>query len=365
MTRLLKYYFTKKWILIAILAFAALQVTLISTTTTSYVYHSIVDSNLNIWMDYAKNPPIVIPTVIAAVLATIIPFVEFSFKMRKVNIDQYYSLPIKREKLYLATYIFGFIEVMIPTFVSYLASYISVFTKESMFENIYFLPYFLILILITLIVYTIITFVYTRNNTFYDGLINVVLIIFALCIFVGAINSIFEAVNKHNINNLYLDASWYILYSPHTYLSSMFSELLCKGYLTYYANKSGIILISLSIFAIAGISSFALFIKLIKQDKAENCSQISTSYISYKVMIPLYVISAMLLLRSTSIFVLIIVSIAAFFLYVLYHRTFKIKKHSIIVLAASCVLGLILAIVFEEMGSQLILEDPFAIWRFF
>ena len=43
----------------------------------------------------------------------ITPIVEFSFKMKKITIDQAYSLPIKREKLYLTRYIIGFLESFI------------------------------------------------------------------------------------------------------------------------------------------------------------------------------------------------------------------------------------------------------------
>ena len=354
MTRLLKYYFTKKWLLLVILAFTALQITLIGVSSTSYVTTYCADYELEIWVETATNAPIVIPTVIAAVLATIVPFMEFSFKMRKVNIDQYYSLPIKREKLYLATYIFGFLEVIIPTSVSYLVSFVSIFTKPSLFENIYFLPYYFILVLITLVLYTIITFVYTRNNTFADGLVNVILVTFALCITVGAINNVLESLNIFKLKNAYFDASWYILYSPHTYLSSIFKELLCDGRLSYYDNKASVVFISLSIFAILGVLSFVFFIILISKDKAENCSQVSNSFISYRVMIPLYVITSMVLLRDTSVFMLIVISIAAFFLYVLYHRSFKFRKDSLITLIASCAFGFILAIVFYSMEYSII-----------
>ena len=359
MTRLLKYYFTKKWLLIVILAFAALQITFISTTSVGYIHTYCEDHILDIWKEEPANPPIIAPTIIAAVLASIVPFIEFSFKMRKVNIDQYYSLPIKREKLYLSTYIFGFLEVIIPTSVSYLVSFISIYTKPSMFEAIYFLPYYFILVGITLVLYTIVTFIYTRNNTFADGLVNVILSMFVLCIVTGALNSALQACDVIDKNFMYLDSSWYILYSPHTYMSSMFGELLCDGYLSYYGANLNVALLSLSIFVVIGIVCFILFIKLIKTDKAESCSQISNSFISYRVMIPIYTVSSMVLLRSTSIFVIILVSIAAFFLYVLYHRSFRFKKGSIITLIACCVVGLTLALIFEEVGTHYGIEALF------
>lgn len=350
MIKMLKYYFKKKWIVLLVLAIASLQITLITTSTSAYTTSWCVDYVLNVWKVEATNPPIVAPTVIACVLATIIPFVEFSFKMKKVNIDQYYSLPIKRDKLYLTTFIFGYLEVIIPVSLSYLVSFLSIYSKPSMFEEIYFLPYYFILLFITLILYTIITFVFTRNNTFVDGLINVILAIFALSMVALALSSIFEAFYIINYKDIYLNGSWYILYSPHTYLSGMFSELLCKGFLTSYKYKTTVAFISLTLFVLIGTLCFYLFVKLSKNDKAENCMQISNSYISYKLMIPLYIVTSFICLRSTSIFVLILISIVAFFMYVLYRRTFKLNKASIITLIVCCVLSFILAIILEEVS---------------
>jgi hypothetical protein len=62
------------------------------------------------------SSPILFITIMACILCTIIPVIEFSFKMSKISIDQMYSLPIKREKLYMAKFISGFIEILTITF---------------------------------------------------------------------------------------------------------------------------------------------------------------------------------------------------------------------------------------------------------
>lgn len=352
MINLLKYHFKKKWVMLVVLSFAALLITLLTNTQNAYIHTYCVDWELNIWKTEAANPPITAATVIASVLATIIPFFEFSFKMKKINIDQYYSLPIKREKLYLTNYLFGLIEVLIPTTVSYLVGFVSIFTKPSMFETIYFLPYYFVLVLITVFLYTIITFVYTRNNTFIDGLVNVIMAAFSFCIIAATIENILKAFDLIDYSFDYLKGSWYIIYSPHTYLCDMFDQIICKGNLAYYKEDSNVVTISLVVFILVSIVCFALFYLFGKREKAEDCLQITNSYMSYRVMIPLYIVTATILLRSTNILAIALVWVAGFFFYVLYHRSFKLKLRSVITLIVCCAISLIAAIVLEEIDTE-------------
>ena len=56
-------------------------------------------------VEHPMNCPIVYYTVISLVLVAVVPLFEFSFKMKKVSVDEFYKFPIKREKLYLVKYI--------------------------------------------------------------------------------------------------------------------------------------------------------------------------------------------------------------------------------------------------------------------
>ena len=352
MINLLKYHFKKKWVLIVVLSFVSLLITYLTNASRAYISSYTDIYELNIKYVYATNPPIITATVISAVLATIIPFVEFSFKMKKINIDQYYSLPIKREKLYLTNFIFGFIEIIIPVTVSYICGFLSVFSKPSMFENIYFLPYYFVLLFITFLVYSIVTFVYTRNNSFIDGFVNVIFIIFSLSILAGALKTIFNATEKFLTIEDYFDASWYILYSPYTYLSGIFDDLLCNGHQVEYYEDLPIIRVALPLFVILGVTCFVLFYLFSKREKAEDCLQITKSFISFRTMIPHYIVTSIILLKSAGLGVMLLVSIAGFFLYVLHHKSFKFKLSTIITLTASCVLAIVFAIILDEIDHN-------------
>lgn len=352
MINLLKYHFKKKWILIVVLSFVSLLITYLTNASRSYISSYTDIYELNIKYVYATNPPIITATVISAVLATIIPFVEFSFKMKKINIDQYYSLPIKREKLYLTNFIFGFIEIIIPVTVSYICGFLSIFSKPSMFENIYFLPYYFVLLFITFLVYSIVAFVYTRNNSFIDGFVNVIFIIFSLSILAGALKTIFNATEKFLTIEDYFNSSWYHLYSPHTYLSGIFDDLLCNGHLTKYYDDMQMLTVALPLFVVLGVTCFILFYIFSKREKAEDCLQTTKSFISFRTMIPHYIVTSIILLKEAGLGVMLLVSIAGFFLYVLHHKSFKFKLSTIITLVVSCVVSIVFALILEEIDQD-------------
>lgn len=343
MIKLLKHNFKTRRLILIILSAVAFLITSIYLQQNVYTYTNWIDSELDIQMRFPTNPPITLPIVFACVLATIVPLFEFNFKMRKVNIDQYYSLPIKREKLYLSTFIFGFIEIVIPVTISYIYGVLSVYIKPSMFHNIHFISFYFVLIALTFLLYSIVTFVYTRNNTVVDGLINLLFVCFVGALISGTIRYVIRDNEVFN-NFTHLNASYYYLYSPFIQLGNTYELLLCGNYvnssLSTIIDKS----ISYSLFAVLGVLCFVLFYLLAKKEKAEDCMQISNSWISYKLMIPLFTVLLIVLGSSEFLLTFVLVCVGAYFAYVIYQRSFKIKKHNLITLISSCALGFILVI---------------------
>ena len=86
----------------------------------------------------------------------ITPIVEFSFKMKKITMDQAYSLPIKREKLYLTRYIIGFLEIVVPFTLSYFISLLVIFPWANAYCNFLgFFAYYGMLLVAGFVVYSI------------------------------------------------------------------------------------------------------------------------------------------------------------------------------------------------------------------
>ena len=303
------------------------------------------------------SSPILFITIMACILCTIIPVIEFSFKMSKISIDQMYSLPIKREKLYIAKFISGFIEILIPVSVVFIFCLLKVLFSNHMYETIYFLPYFVCLILFMFFLYSTITFFFTRGNTVIDGIINIVLIIFVVELFSSTIDSMLWG----NIRN-YFDSGYCYLYSPISILSILFDNKLSaeainklhtmydEYYYTVRVNLTTYEIVSVIIFILIGIGSTILFVLLNKKDKAEDSMQVSNSWFSYKVFIPVYMsLISLLMMDGSELIAFVFLFVGTYIAYVIYRRSLKIKKWDIIVPVICFVSMMVIYIVIENL----------------
>ena len=303
------------------------------------------------------SSPILFITIMACILCTIIPVIEFSFKMSKISIDQMYSLPIKREKLYMAKFISGFIEILIPVSVVFIFCLLKVLFSNHMYETIYFLPYFVCLILFMFFLYSTITFFFTRGNTVIDGIINIVLIIFVVELFSSTIDSLLWG----NIRN-YFDSGSCYLYSPISIISELFDNKLSAEAINklhtmydeyYYTERVTLTtyeIVSVIIFILIGIASTILFVVLNKKDKAEDSMQVSNSWFSYKVFIPVYMsLISLLMMDGSELIGFVFLFVGTYIAYVIYRRSLKIKKWDIIVPVICFVSMMVIYIVIENL----------------
>jgi hypothetical protein len=94
----------------------------------------------------------------AIALGVIVPF-EFAFKMNNITANQAYSLPIKRERLYLTKFIFGFLEIVVPFTLAYGISVVSLIPIHPYVNMLAFLVFYGLLIVIGLLFYSFEVFV--------------------------------------------------------------------------------------------------------------------------------------------------------------------------------------------------------------
>ena len=320
-----------------------------------YFYNRVTDQHFEVIGP--DSSPILFITIMACILCTIIPVIEFSFKMSKISIDQMYSLPIKREKLYMSKFISGFIEILIPVSVVFIFCLLKVLFSNHMYETIYFLPYFVCLILFMFFLYSTITFFFTRGNTVIDGIINIVLIIFVVELFSSTIDSLLWG----NIRN-YFDSGSCYLYSPISIISELFDNKLSaeainklhtmydEYYYTVRVNLTTYEIVSVIIFILIGIASTILFVVLNKKDKAEDSMQVSNSWFSYKVFIPVYMsLISLLMMDGSELIGFVFLFVGTYIAYVIYRRSLKIKKWDIIVPVICFVSMMIIYIVIENL----------------
>lgn len=288
-------------------------------------------------IDVARNSPIGMITTFAYILVFIVPIKNYSFKMKKIAVDVYYQLPIKKKSQYLTKYLVGLLEIIIPFVLSVFISLLIILCREHIFKLQYLLLYIIALIPYIVILYTIVIFAYIKGNTLKDGVLNICMYILATLLIACVISLFYDSFSTHG----YCDMTSLTMVSPMSCMSTIISYYL-KGLQQITIETEFII--SLIMYIPVGIGFFILF--LYNEDKAEDCAQISNSWFSYKVLLPLIcALSALLFSYVDTLYVNVFVAIAGYIGYVIYRRTFKITKNDMIALSSSIIAGAIIGLV--------------------
>ena len=332
MINLLKYYAKKRIIIIGIISIILILLSLIMFQggfvygTGEYVY--------------IHNNPINTIGALSIILSIIVPIFEFSFKMRKVGVDEFYKFPLKRKKLFLTKYIVGFLEVVLPIVSLWLFMLIRIVCSRHVFILKYYFLYIVVLIALIFIIYSIITFIYSKCNTIYDGLICIAFV--SLMTFVAG-EVIDTALNNFDLclfSNPWIcpNTNEFFIFSPINFVSDKF-KLLMNGMKNIKLLEHQII--SLIVYSLMGLASFVLLITLSEKEKAENSMDISSSWFSYKTLIPIYIVYLSTEIGTEVIFI-ILIAIMGYIGYAIYRRSFKIKVCDIITMSACIAVGLII-----------------------
>lgn len=346
MRKLLSYYIKKRSNVIIITSLILLTIVFVYLIDARFVWQR------DVWNEYtqsydtvkmAQNSPFPMLAIFAIILSTIVPIFEFYYKMRKINVDQFHALPIKREKIYLTKYIIGLAEILIPLTLCFILSFILIVIKPHIFEMSYFFLYYISLVAGVIVLFTSVSFIYTRCNTFFDGIINILLYSIILVPVASIIINLFDV--KYNT---FGDSTWYFLQSPITRIEVLFEELFegdkpsvfTSDYLTFI------------IFGVFGIVSFVLFILLNKKEKSENSMQISNSIFAYKLTLPVYIISLLAIsLDGSSPILMVLVIIFGYLGHVIYKRSFKLTKYDYISLFVYASTGILLGLLTEYINT--------------
>lgn len=347
MKNLFNYYFKKRFTVVLIITIICLVISTIALNEMRFIRNSTYwveglpgyKGQEYIEVKVPGESPIGMISFFAAVLATIIPLFEFYFKMRKINVDQMYSLPIKRSKLFFVKYIVGLAEVLIPVTITFLYCVIWVGCSKHLFQMIYFLPFYFSLMLVSTIVYTIISFIYTRANTFFDGIILILMYLIILPIFMVTIDEIFRTDFW----------SYSFFYSPYFSITRIFEALLKHKNLVgtphYELDFNEYMIYSIIINFITACCASFLFFYLNPKDKAENAFERSNSLFAYKVIIPIVAaVSSMAFSYSTDYIITPIIMVLAYLSLVVYHRSFKVPWKELVLM-----FGIIIAFAFMSL----------------
>ena len=305
-----------------------------------------------------ENSSIACSAVILCILCTVIPVLQFSYRMKQRSVDLWYSLPITRKQLAFVRTVGGLVLTLVPFTLAYWLSAAAIALRGSELYYFYYLPAYGLLLLLGAGLFGVNAFLFTRGNTVADGIVFIAawacaLPLVNLCVYMSVPSYEFSVGGKHLTGDA-LNALLFT-YSPVSTVTNLMHELIMEGQPEELIEIDTLLSSYEYPVRFAFLFALALFL-LADRDKSENAAQVSSSWWGYKVIIPVYAIAIYAALVAAFgvggewdvglLYYTVITAAVVFVLYFIYRRSFRLKKWDIImvavILAAGVLLGCIL-----------------------
>ena len=317
-----------------------IYVVVTSTSNLYYIYGTIavyVPGQSNSGGIRNNSPQISIIYLLLGAMCFVVPALMYSFKMNRRSADAFYSLPIKREKLYLVKTLVGLILVFVPYTVAYAAGFLCVALRENFYNLIWYLPGYFGGILFGLSLYGVAAFSFSRANRVADGVI--FMIFYAL---IGLlIASLVEEIEIER--GIPYDERMETMYFSPMGCFILFSEKI-DALLREGGNQDLDFLMFLFVFLHA-IAGFALLFLLPRFDKGEDAEQYSDSWFGYRVMIPLYTALLIGLMGGTEAPYIVLFTVAAIVMTIIYRRKALFSWQYWVMIAVGALGGIVLNLI--------------------
>ena len=303
--------------------------------------------------------------IVLGALATIIPMLELSeFKNRR-NLDTLYFFPIDRKKMALVHYISGLIQMTAIYTVTFLVAFGFLLINTDYFALGYMIPYYFTSLVTGFVMYSFFCFIFNQGNTVADGVIISLLWAFLIyCVLYCGMYVVFREVLHLNMSDdielrrlniiLFNFPDWGIVYAPINNLTVIVQELIeVNKHRVDYVFESTTAYryvqqwYMFAAWGVGGIASALGFIFGFERKGAHLAGEPSGSWWGYKLLIPLYGYSLIFYIASMSSISVLTIMIWILMLigYVIYRRSFKLKKSDVIALVCSiipCAIGVMI-----------------------
>ena len=302
------------WTLIILTAACVLPyVVSMATMQMTYEYKDWETGTLN---QVVQNPNIEGAYMMLLVLLFVVPILLYSFKMSKRGVDGYYSLPLKKEKLYFVLTMVGLILVIVPYTVAYWLGFLALLAREgNPYQMGYFVPAYFVGVLFAIFLYGVNAFLFTRAHRTSDGVIFMLAYAFVGAIIVSMIDYLFLPVGTYIPYSI--ESSFYFSGGMFAYggeiaktIAGAVAEYEYAGW--WFGTSIG-----------AGLVCYALFFYLLRFEKGEDAEQNCESWFGYKIIIPVYTAICMSICYEP--FSAILVMVAAVIAKMVHKRTFRLK----------------------------------------
>ena len=301
-----------------------------------------------------RNSCLGMPTFVLAALCTVLPIMQFSYRMQTRSVDLWYSLPISRKQFTLVRLLVGLIVVFVAYTLGYWLCVAIVAARAVNPEFVWYLPMYAVSIVCAVGLFGVNSFLYTRANRELDGILFLIgwtcllpMIVYYLgqCIFIRGIGADGDTVSLWELNSFTFSYSAIVS-------SSTFFDHLIRGDEFFTTLPAGFTL-ALIIGVLEAVAGYILLFIYADRDKAEHADQISSSRWGYKTLIPAYTVMMLAngelffsyLFGTTWIVFIyyVVIVLAAFVLYFVYRHSFRLKKSDLISLGLAVVVGAVLA----------------------
>jgi hypothetical protein len=241
----------------------------------------------------------------------------------------------------LVHYLNGFIQVFSVYSICFFSSWIYLELQTNYFALGYMLFYYIFSLLVGIAIYSIFCFLFMQGNTVADGVLFCFLWIFALMLVGFEIRA--EFLRPLLNNTEYWESSanfateWGFIYSPLNNLTVIFQNLIetnkqalehyyKDAYAARYMREMYMFFVWVALGLAAAAGYFLTFIK----KGAEKTGEISDSWFGYRVLIPMYCYSLLMMFDMEMIMTVLVFALMIGG-YILYRRGFKFKLSDIIV----------------------------------
>ncbi len=296
-------------------------------------------------VSYIYDPQITNVFIELVILLFVVPALVYSFKMTKRGVDGYYSLPIKREKLYFVATMVGLILVLVPFTVSFWGGFLTLALRaENPYDMSWYVPAYFAGVCFAVFLYGVNAFVYTRANRVVDGLVFMGLYAFIGFFANGCLSTMCEGMYDRTPEVFKSSAAVSFVFGGGMFeVLSEITRLIMRrggpGFESQYAKWW----FCAPIFA--GIICYALLFFLLRYEKGENAEQNSESWFGYKVLIPAYVALLFGCGIAEEVIGFVAVLVAGVVATIVYKRKFRLKLIDWTPLAAGLFIGLVFALI--------------------
>ena len=319
------------WTLVILTTVCALPyIVNVATMRMSYTYFPEMEKE----RIYIQNPQLSFVFGELLILLFIVPTIVYSFKMSKRGVDGYYSLPLKREKLYLVSTMVGLILVLVPFTISFWGGFLTLLFREgNPYRMGYYFPAYFGGLFFAIFFFGVNAFIYTRANRVVDGIV-----------FMGAysiMGFLFLACLEYTF-----DVSLYTWRIEECFLfgGSMFAfvDRICD-FITYGVVRENLAGWWFGLTFAAGVVCYVVLFLLMRFEKGENAEQNSNSWFGYKVLIPVYIALCFGAGAAEEIIGFVFVLIGGVVATIVYKRKFKLKLLEWLPLLVGLAAGIVLA----------------------